>query len=209
MNKPILIEYVKQNKGERRKGKYKCSCGFEYITTVYDVEHGKSRSCGCVRRKGGNKKHGESKTRFYYVWSSMRRRCQPGHADSKYYYDRGIRVCKRWEDYTLFKKDMFPSYTKGMTLDRVDNNGHYCKKNCRWVGWETQQNNKTNSRSVRIKGIDYPLARVARENEIAYTTLYFRLYKSEKIAWSTEKAIVTKPLKTSERQLYYSEPPSE
>lgn len=31
---------------------------------------------------------------------------------------------------------------EGMTLDRVDVNGNYCKENCRWADWSTQMKNR-------------------------------------------------------------------
>jgi hypothetical protein len=30
----------------------------------------------------------------------------------------------------------------GMTLDRIDNDGHYAPGNIRWADWHTQQTNK-------------------------------------------------------------------
>jgi hypothetical protein len=79
----------------------------------------------------------------------MLARCRnPNHKAWKYYGGRGITVCERWEKFENFYEDMAPR-PDGLTLDRIDNNGHYCKENCRWTDWSTQ---RTNQRSSVLRG---------------------------------------------------------
>jgi hypothetical protein len=59
----------------------------------------------------------------------------------KYYGGRGIRVCEDWQIYDNFIRDMLPTYKEGLTLDRIDNDGDYCKENCRWVTMKEQMSN--------------------------------------------------------------------
>lgn len=64
----------------------------------------------------------------------MKDRCKnPKHQAYKYYGGKGIKVCKRWEKYENFVEDMGFPPTPKHTLDRIDANKNYCKKNCRWV----------------------------------------------------------------------------
>lgn len=67
----------------------------------------------------------------------------------KNYGGRGIRCCKRWDRYENFLADMGPK-PKGLTIERVNNDGNYCPSNCIWADMKMQNNNKR-PRKDRIK----------------------------------------------------------
>lgn len=129
----------------------KCNCGTVSTVLCLNLISGISKSCGCLkiqRTKETKFKHGKNqKDATYMSWCAMRRRCY-GEKTEKYkiYGARGIVIDERWNDFQNFLTDM-GERPKGMTLDRIDVNGNYCKQNCRWADAKTQANNK------RIKNV--------------------------------------------------------
>jgi hypothetical protein len=72
----------------------------------------------------------------------MLQRCeQPNAADAKWYGARGVKVCKKWHDFSAFLADM-GERPEGRTLDRIDPNGNYTPKNCRWATPKEQRANQ-------------------------------------------------------------------
>ena len=89
----------------------------------------------------------QSVSSLYRVWHGMIRRCfWPQDKERAKYGGRGITVCEEWRDFKNFVKDMSPR-PAGKQIDRIDNNGHYCKENCRWVfPFENCANTRQNKR---------------------------------------------------------------
>ena len=84
-----------------------------------------------------------SKTRFYRIWKDMFTRCNnPNYRLYKNYGGRGITICKEWKKFENFRDDMLEGYNDKLRIDRIDNNGNYCKENCRWTDDTTQNRNR-------------------------------------------------------------------
>jgi len=128
----------------------KCNCGKETIVRGSDLKSEKTKSCGCFLKKGGRLTHGHSKigkvSKVYMVWCDIKKRCNnKNNKDYKYYGGRGIKVCKRWSKFENFLRDM-GEVPSGLTLDRINNDLGYFKKNCRWATRKEQANNQRSNR---------------------------------------------------------------
>lgn len=108
----------------------------------------------------------------YESWHSMKKRCSSPNPN---YSGRGIGVCDRWvNSFEVFLKDMGPR-PPGMTLDRIDVNGHYEPSNCRWASPVTQSRNRRNTIMVRHRGRKIPLAEYAEIRGVRYAALNRRI----------------------------------
>lgn len=99
---------------------------------------------------------------LHSVWVGMRQRCaNPNHPSWKHYGARGISVCERWQTYANFEADMLPTYRKGLSIDRIDNDLGYAPNNCRWATQRQQLRNQSVTRHVTIEGREYVAADLA------------------------------------------------
>lgn len=91
----------------------------------------------------------------YRTLQSMKQRCyNPKYPAYKNYGGRGIKVCERWLDikngFKNFLEDMGEK-PKGLSIDRINNNGNYEPNNCRWADVYTQLKNRRKYKIYREK----------------------------------------------------------
>lgn len=100
-------------------------------------------------------KHGHCSyglTRAYRAWCDMLKRCRNQNAKCYHNYGgRGIFVCDEWQDFRAFISDM-GNPPDGLSLDRIDNDGPYCKSNCKWSTTKEQHRNTRRSRLLTFNG---------------------------------------------------------
>lgn len=119
----------------------------------------------------------ENRPETYRIWANMKQRClNNNNPDYKNYGGRGILVCEKWMNFEGFKEDMISSYKRGLSLDRIDVNGNYCKENCRWVTWRKQHINTRRNRYIEYLGVTKTLCEWGEYFGIKSSTLRQRFY---------------------------------
>jgi len=94
----------------------------------------------------------------YEAWAQMKSRCNnPKNKRYHRYGGRGISVCPAWEDFLGFYRDMGDRPESKDSIDRIDNNGNYEPRNCRWATNCEQQGNTVRSFRVQYKSEVYSL----------------------------------------------------
>jgi len=137
-----------------------------------------------------NYKHGLYGTPLYKKWEAMKRRClNKNEKCYPRYGGRGIKVCDEWLDFFAFYKDMGKSFIKGMSLERIDNNGNYCKENCKWIPLAEQAKNKRSVILYEFRGKKMCIADWAKEIGLKRGTLRARI---KRYGWSIEHSLTIK-----------------
>lgn len=125
-----------------------CECGTKREVVEHALREGRTKSCGCSKGSFISKKrvvHGESRTRLYHVWRSMKQRCYYNkHVGYKNYGGRGITICNEWltNSSSFFSWARANGYEDSLDIDRTDNEGNYQPDNCRFVTRKVNVNNR-------------------------------------------------------------------
>lgn len=94
----------------------------------------------------------------YFRWRAMMQRCyNRRHPEFKRYGARGIRVCRAWHSFWNFFKWVADTWEPGKTVDRINNDGPYTPRNCRWATPLEQQLNARIT-PARRRGIQIAIA---------------------------------------------------
>lgn len=170
-----------------------CVCGNRKKINSDSLIRGRSKSCGCLKKELSSKRlttHGMSNSVEYRAWLGAKARClNPNSKSYKDYGGRGIKICKRWENFQNFFVDMGLRPSSKHSIERIENNGSYEPGNCRWATSKEQSNNTRWNRVVFMGGKKKTLTQWAELSGINYNTLKYRLSHG----WTTERALTTRP----------------
>lgn len=189
--------------GNYYRGICQCDCGNTGSIRQDTLLNGQSSSCGCyskeVVRKISSKRGGITKHPLYQRWYDLNRRCYDNtRKDFHHYGGRGITVCDNWNKYNPngfinFLEDMEESYIDGLEIDRINNDGNYCKENCKW---STRSEQVINSRNIIsnigvVRWLDdgeeiLHLTAMAKKHNISPNKLQDRIGK---LGWTLEDAL--------------------
>lgn len=162
-----------------------CSCGKTTKVCQSDLTSGDTKSCGHIQKEmyrlgTGHFKHGQARvkkhSKAYRVWTGMIARTEnPKNPSFKNYGGRNIFVCRRWrESFGRFYSDMGDPPC-GLSIERVDNNKGYSKKNCIWADRKTQNNNQRTNRKHKYQGQLLGITEISRRVGINHRSLTWRM----------------------------------
>jgi hypothetical protein len=164
-------------------------CGSERNVRERRIKYASNSRCRHCPRHG---KHKMSNHPIFKAWTSMRQRCYMSNSPSyEQYGGRGIRVCKRWNNDSIafIEWSLSNGWKEGLSLDRIDNDGNYTPRNCRWTDRITQSNNKRTNVYVTFRGELLTLKQAANKYAIvSYGTVVDRYRRS---GWSLGKSLLT------------------
>lgn len=168
-----------------------CDCGNACTVTAGNLRSKHTVSCGCYRKEHTTRKktiHSMYGSPTYRSWSSMLTRCL--NSKNKKFTDyggRGITVCESWREFSGFISDM-GKRPEGTSLGRIDNDGNYDPKNCRWEPAIMQARNKRNTRLFVVDGINATLVEHCNRLGLRHSTIRNRFYS---LGWSVNKTFST------------------
>jgi hypothetical protein len=188
-----------------------CDCGNTKPIAPYSLTSGNSSSCGCFRAErvsecrtthGHTRKRNGQASPEYKSWQGMLARCyRPSHNRFERYGARGITVCDRWNpaangSFENFLSDMGPLREKGLSIERINNDGNYEPTNCKWSSAKEQANNRGTTKWVVYEGKLMCLLDASRQSGINYGTLRDRI----KAGWPEEQLFApVRPMRTRQR----------
>ena len=99
-------------------------------------------------------------------------------------------MCEEWRNnFDIFENWCLSNgYKKGLSIDRINNDGNYEPSNCRWVSNKTQCNNKRTNFNITYNNETHTLMEWSEITGIKWATIRNRIVRDK---WPIEKALTT------------------
>ena len=167
----------------------RCDCGNVTRVGAGNLKNGHTVSCGCFmveQIKERNTTHGHTGNATHRSWAAMLKRCQNQNGpDYPNYGGRGIEVCDEWQKFENFLADM-KECPRGLSLDRINNEGNYEPGNCRWATIKEQNNNTRSNHHLTFNGKTQNITQWVDELGLNYNTIFARI---NTYGWPVERAL--------------------
>lgn len=166
--------------------KGKClQCGNIHQQNLNSVRAKKPKYC-LLCKKQSITTHGKHDYPIYRIWQQIKDRCNnKNNPHYNRYGGRGITYDKNWNIFKNFFQDMGSTWKNGLTIERINNNGNYCKENCKWTTRYEQCQNRCNTVFIEYKGQKKSLSQWAKELKMPFDTLAGRYYRK----WPIDKML--------------------
>lgn len=195
-----VVEHLYKNKYGQYLCLCKCDCGNDKTVIGTNLKNGTTKSCGCLRFKSKNIKHGHGKrnktSKTYNSWNSIIQRCTNIH--NKNYKNYGGRnppttVCDRWNikkggSFANFLSDMGEKPSNKHQIGRINNTLGYYKENCHWVLPKANNRNKNNNHILEYNNKKQCVSMWEEEYNFPKDTLLRRIFRDK---WSIKRAFTT------------------
>lgn len=134
-----------------------CDCGNKTTVCSYKLRTGWTQSCGCFHEERFHAgTHRLTKTPIYALFRGMKARCyNKNFPKYQRYGARGIKIDNEWlNDFkTFYDWALANGWQKGLTIERIDNDGNYEPSNCKFIIPKEQARNKSTTKLslMRVK----------------------------------------------------------
>lgn len=148
------------------------------ITNKHGTTYTQTICCG---KLSGLYKHGNwhRNKPLERTWGAMIQRCyNPNRHNYKNYGGRGISVCDEWKTLSGFVDWALKSgWTKGLQIDRIDNDKGYFPENCRWVTPLENARNRRKTIILTINSEKQYIPDISKTTGISPFTIYYWIKK--------------------------------
>lgn len=156
----IITDYV-EYKNHYHFVTIQCKCGNNIGYKRYSDINNKTRCKNCRVKYTQN----NDTKRLNRIYKNMKTRCyNANYKEWHNYGGKGIKICDEWlhDKFSFIKWSLENGYKDGLTIDRMDSNGDYSPKNCRWI--TKSLNSSLASQGQKYK-LDTPILAISPNDE--------------------------------------------